>query len=327
MLTPTALLMLSVGLAACGTQAISGADSSPGSDADPNELNARAAVMPQLDELLTALRGDRDGAMLGQNRHAGWPATVDGGYLFVSTEGLPLVASDHDNWAGAIMTELYAHDGQNLFNPGALFGGWNLDEAAPTGMTIVGIDNDGGQRLAEYSHTDEFGTTSRGDAYAAYVQDTVRPLVRQYYGEPEEVGTIGASLCGLIALHIADRYPGKFDLVASLSGTLGWGSIDGQGTDTIIARDTAAGHRSTAIYLDSGGNGETCADTDSDGTNDDDDTAGDNYCETRQMETTLLVAGYQYNADLWHWYEPGAPHNEAAWAARVFRPLQEFMSL
>ena len=132
---------------------------------------------------------------------------------------------------------------------------------------------------------------------------------------------------GLIALHIADRYPGEYDFAASLSGTLGWGSISGQGADTMIARYAAAGHRGTAIYIDSGGNGTTCADTDGDGTNDDDETASDNYCETRQMESTLAGLGYVYDTDLWHWHEPGAAHNEGAWAARVFRPLQDFMSL
>jgi len=222
---------------------------------------------------------------------------------------------------------LYAHDGQNLFDPGAFFGGWQLNANAPAGLAIVGIDNAGGDRLAEYSHVDDIGETSKGDAYAAYVQDIVRPLIRSHYSEPEKLGTMGSSMGGLIALHIADRYPGEYDFAASLSGTLGWGSISGQGADTMIARYAAAGHRDTAIYIDSGGNGTTCADTDGDGTNDDDDTSSDNYCETRQMESTLAGLGYVYDTDLWHWHEPGAAHNEGAWAARVFRPLQDFMSL
>tara|TARA_R110002073_G_scaffold303128_6_gene471302 strand:- start:20003 stop:21256 length:1254 start_codon:yes stop_codon:yes gene_type:complete len=222
---------------------------------------------------------------------------------------------------------LYAHDGQNLFDPGASFGGWKLNAVAPAGLAIVGIDNAGAERLAEYSHVDDVGATSKGDAYADYVHDVIRPLIRSHYGEPEKLGTLGSSLGGLISLHIADRYPGQYDFAGSLSGTLGWGSIDGQGTDTMIARYAAAGHRDTALYIDSGGNGTTCADSDGDGTNDDDETASDNYCETRQMESTLVGLGYQYDIDLWHWHEPGAAHNEAAWAARVFRPLQEFMSL
>ncbi|MBL4637263.1 MAG: hypothetical protein JKY56_25635 [Kofleriaceae bacterium] len=225
---------------------------------------------------------------------------------------------------------LYTHDGQNLFNPSAFFGGWKLDASAPAALMIVGIDNSAA-RMSEYTHTlDDIGggsTGGTGDDYAAYVQMTVRALVEQHYGEPATVGTMGSSLGGLISLHIADRYPGQYAFAASLSGTLGWGSIGGSGSDTMIARYLSAGHRSTAIYIDSGGNGGSCADSDGDGTNDDDNSSFDNYCETRQMESTLVGLGYTYDTDLWHWWETDAPHNEAAWSVRVFRPMQNFMSL
>jgi predicted alpha/beta superfamily hydrolase len=225
---------------------------------------------------------------------------------------------------------LYTHDGQNLFNPSAIWGGWKLDASAPAALMIVGIDNSGA-RMSEYTHTtDNLGggdIGGGGDDYAAYVQLTVRALVEQHYGEPSRVGTMGSSLGGLIALHIADRYPDEYDFVASLSGTLGWGSIGGTGTETMIARYLGGGHRSTAIYLDSGGNSTNCVDSDEDGTDDDDGSASDNYCENRQMESTLLGLGYSYDTDLWHWWETDAPHNEAAWSARVYRPMQNFMDL
>jgi predicted alpha/beta superfamily hydrolase len=225
---------------------------------------------------------------------------------------------------------LYTHDGQNLFNPNAFFGGWKLNESAPAGLMIVGIDNSA-ERFSEYTHVaDDMGSGpvgGGGDNYAAFVQVTVRALVAQHYGEPATVGTMGSSLGGLIALHIADRYPGEYAFAASLSGTLGWGSIAGSGSDTMMARYQTGGHRGTAIYIDSGGNGGTCADSDGDGTNDDDPSASDNYCETRQMETTLVNLGYTYDTDLWHWWETDAGHNELAWAVRVFRPMQDFMSL
>ncbi len=376
-------------------------------DAGPD---AKPAV-DLLESLLEDLRNNRDATLLAQSRASGWPAPVDGGYLFVSTGPESLLAGDHDSWQGVAMSAeddffwvvtnanagsrykftdgsdswvadpwsrsyqwddegemsmlapqashlerhfevsdakisgrmvrvwvpeatathlLYAHDGQNLFNPNAIWGGWKLTETAPAALMIVGIDNSG-QRMSEYSHTtDNLGDGDiggGGDDYASFVQVSVRALIAQHYGEPAKVGTMGSSLGGLIALHIADRYPAEYDFVASLSGTLGWGSIGGMGTDTIIARYLAAGHRSTAIYIDSGGNGDTCSDSDSDGTNDDDQTSSDNYCENRQMETTLLGLGYAYDTDLWHWWEVDAPHNEAAWSARVFRPMQRFMSL
>jgi predicted alpha/beta superfamily hydrolase len=422
MVSPRHPLALSFLLAASGIFAGCGPDSQAAPDSGVDAVDAGAQVdaaisadatptVAELDALLEDLRNDRDATLLAQSRAQGWPAPVEGGYLFVSAGSETLLAGDHEDWQGVAMNAeddfhwlvvavnagnrykftdggsswvadpwsrsyqwdnegemsmvtptgshlerhfqvgdaniserqlrlwipeaaathvLYAHDGQNLFNPSAFFGGWKLNDSAPAALMIVGIDNSGA-RMSEYTHTpDNIGggaTGGTGDDYAAYVQVTVRALVEQHYGEPATVGTIGSSLGGLISLHIADRYPGEYAFAASLSGTLGWGSIGSTGTDTMIARYLSAGHRSTAIYIDSGGNGGTCADSDGDGTNDDDDSSFDNYCETRQMETALVGLGYTYDADLWHWWETDAPHNEAAWSARVFRPLQNFMSL
>ncbi|RLB62178.1 MAG: hypothetical protein DRI90_09685, partial [Deltaproteobacteria bacterium] len=64
-----------------------------------------------------------------------------------------------------------------------------------------------------------------------------------------------------------------------------------------------------------------------DGIEDDAPDGSDNYCENKQLEGVLLSNGYVQGVDLWHWVEPGAPHNEAAWAARVWRPLGAFAGL
>ena len=37
--------------------------------------------------------------------------------------------------------------------------------------------------------------------------------------------------------------------------------------------------------------------------------------------------GWSWGVDLHHWHEPGAPHNEAAWAERVGMPLDLFTNL
>lgn len=230
---------------------------------------------------------------------------------------------------------LYAHDGQNLFDPEAIWGGWRLQDnltgaasEAMAGIMIVGIDNTS-DRMEEYTHTaDDIGDGSvlGGQAadYAALVED-IRGFVREQYGEPGPVGTMGSSLGGLVSLYLAQRDPDGWDFAASLSGTAGWGSI-GLQNPTIIDLMQQAGHQDIAIYLDSGGNG-SCYDSDGDGTDDDDPTASDNYCENIQLRDTLAAAGYRYDTDLWHWWEPGAPHNEAAWAERVHRPLEIFAGL
>lgn len=224
---------------------------------------------------------------------------------------------------------LYVHDGQNLFDPEAFWGGWRLQESVPAGMLVVGIDNTS-DRMDEYTHVEDVisGETygGAGDAYADFLDQTVRPLVVETWGEPATVGVMGSSLGGLISFHVADRSPGAYTFAASLSGTMGWGSI-GAHNETMIERYAAAGHRDTALYLDSGGAGTTCADSDGDGVDDDDLEAHDNYCENVQLRDVLEAAGYTHEVDLWHWWEPDAEHNEAAWADRVWRPMEIFAAL
>jgi len=237
---------------------------------------------------------------------------------------------------GPIDRVLYAHDGQNLYNPAAPFGYWNLQTSALPGMLIVGIDNTPA-RMDEYTHVqDDIGDPGapnilggKGDAYADFLEGTVRPLIKERYGEPGPLGLMGSSLGGLISLHVADRYPGTYAFAASLSGTMGWGSI-GPTTHNETMIERYATHTATAavVYLDSGGVVEACVDTDGDGIDDDNPGANDNYCETLQMRDTLIAAGvYEEGTTLHYWHELGAEHNEGAWAARVFRPLEIFAGL
>lgn len=230
---------------------------------------------------------------------------------------------------GAVTHTLYAHDGQNLFDPNGISGGWRLQEALPAQVMVVAIDNTV-DRFEEYTHVADHISGQKyggqGDEYADLIQDEVRPLVRRHYGESDRLGQLGSSLGGLISLHVVQRYPGEYVFAASMSGTLGWGSIEDH-NETIIERYAAAGHANTAIYIDSGSDVSTCVDSDADGIDDDDFTSTDNYCTTLQMRDTLVNVGYQFDTDLWHWHEPGAEHNEAYWADRVWRPLEIFAGL
>ncbi|MFT6397334.1 MAG: hypothetical protein ACJAYU_002087 [Bradymonadia bacterium] len=225
---------------------------------------------------------------------------------------------------------LYAHDGQNLFDGSrASFGvSWDLDASTPDGVLVIGIDH-GPDRIYEYTwiEDDLRGTTAGGggDAYADFVQSYLRPMIDFAYGEPPNVGVIGSSLGGLISLYIAHRFPGEFDMAISLSGTLGWGSF-GSHQQTVLELYQEAGLRSTRLYVDSGGGvaGE-CVDSDTDGILDDNASGADNYCTNRQFADAMADLGYEWTVNLWHWWEPDAPHSEAAWAARVFRPLGYFV--
>ena len=224
---------------------------------------------------------------------------------------------------------LYAHDGQNLFDPNAIFGGWKLDDSLPSAMMVVAIDNTV-DRMDEYTHVpDDLGGGAIGgqaDDYATMLETVVRPLVAQHYGEPPTIGVMGSSLGGLVSLYVASQNPTDYAFVASLSGTVGWGSMgSGVTNTTMIELWAALGHQPTALYIDSGGGG-TCLDADQDGIEDDGNDS-DNYCVNKQLEATLLGVGYQQDQDFWHWHEPGAPHNEVAWSQRVWRPLQIFAGL
>ncbi len=108
---------------------------------------------------------------------------------------------------------------------------------------------------------------------------------------------------------------------------MGWGSIGGNvHNPTMIERYQAHGHQGTVLYLDSGGDGGNCGDTDGDGIDDDID-QGDNFCENAQMHDLLLTLGYQEGVDLGYVWSPGAQHNEAEWASRVSVPMQIFAGL
>ncbi|RME25451.1 MAG: hypothetical protein D6798_08950 [Deltaproteobacteria bacterium] len=230
---------------------------------------------------------------------------------------------------GGVFTHaLYAQDGNNLFDPDAINGGWHLQDSLPDGILVVGIDNTV-DRMEEYTHCEDriHGTSygGWGDAYADFIGEIVRPMMDAAYGPADTYGIMGSSLGGLISYHVADRQPDDWDMVISMSGTMGWGSIELH-NPTMPEIWSGRGHRPMVLYLDSGGGG-TCTDSDGDGVPDDDPTASDNYCENAWFRDILAEQGYEFDVDLFHWHEPGAPHNEQAWGARVWRPLDIFANL
>ncbi len=245
-------------------------------------------------------------------------------------EGEGLGPRDLQVWVpdgGQFTHALYVHDGQNLFDPGAFFGGWRLQESVPPGVLLVGIDNTPA-RLDEYTHVvdviDQDPLGGLADAYADLVEGTIRPRMEAAYGAAEVVGTMGSSLGGLVAYAIADRFPDRYAMAISLSGTMGWGSI-GLHNETMIERYAAAGKRDFWLYLDSGGDG-MCLDADDDGIFDDGD-ANDNYCENLQFRDTLEGLGYVEGEDLWYVHEVGGTHDELHWAGRVGVPMATFAGL
>jgi predicted alpha/beta superfamily hydrolase len=152
---------------------------------------------------------------------------------------------------------LYMQDGQNLADPDRAFAGtWNLEgalaEIAARGVEVivVGIPNLGPERLREYTpFVDPKMGGGDGDAYLAYVERTVKPLVdRRFRTRPgrETTGVFGSSLGGLISLYSFFRAPETFGFVGAMSPSLWYA---GRAIIDYIQRDGAPPGR---IYLDTG---------------------------------------------------------------------------
>ncbi len=234
---------------------------------------------------------------------------------------------------------LYMHDGQNLFDPGAIWGGWHVADAADTAIAsgavqpfyIVGVPNTP-DRMDEYTHTADSLNAGgpqiggRGAAYVTFLADGVKPFVDARYAtraDAAHTGVMGSSLGGLISLYVAHERPAQFGFAASMSGTFGWGSFWGSYNRTMMQLYGTSTPPGLVYYLDSGGSdggSPGCVDLDSDGVHDD-SVAGagestDNYCETLDMADTLRAHGAVNGTGLYYAYTAGAMHNEAAWAAR-----------
>lgn len=124
---------------------------------------------------------------------------------------------------------VYMHDGQNLFNNALAFAGeWGIDESmrnlqlsGDPGAIVIGIENGGASRIAEYTpwSNPQYGGGD-GEAYSAFIRNTLKPYVDANYRtkpEVEHTAIAGSSLGGLISLYAAARYPETFGKVGVFS--------------------------------------------------------------------------------------------------------------
>src|SRR5690606_26116298 len=202
--------------------------------------------------------------------------------------------------AGALMQAdlpvLYMHDGQNLFSPDAFFGGWRVSETLEAAiddgtlppLVVVGIDNTSA-RFEEYTPVtdvlDGMRVGGQADDYAAFLVGGIKPFVEQRYPvstDPGQVAVMGSSLGGLVSLYLGLRHPDVFGHVASMSGTIAWGTF-GASNPTIVQLYDDDPPLQLRIYLDSGGSeGMGCPDDGS-----------DNYCGNVELAQLLRGLGWQ----------------------------------
>ncbi|KIG18022.1 putative esterase [Enhygromyxa salina] len=266
-------------------------------------------------------------AISGRSHHERWP-DFDQAVGALEPRDLT-VWIPADGLDAAALPVLYMHDGQNLFAPDALFGGWQvsvtLDEAISGGqlspVIVVGIDNTAA-RFDEYTQVTDVidGMTfgGRADEYADFVVDGIVPFIEDRYpvaSDPGSVGVLGSSLGGLVSLYVGLRHPDVFGQIGSMSGTISWGSIGAEPANpTIVSEYLNGAPVGARIYLDSGGSeGAGCPGGGS-----------DNYCGTVELAEVLRGLGWVDEQDLFYRWEPGAPHNEVAWANRLLGALGDW---
>lgn len=114
---------------------------------------------------------------------------------------------------------LYMHDGQNIFTGNTSFAGsWLVDSTAKTfpvnkQAIIVGIDNSGKYRMAEYNAYESKYAKPEGDAYADFIVKTLKPYIDSVYRtkkEAKHTAIAGSSMGGLISMYAAVKYPDVF---------------------------------------------------------------------------------------------------------------------
>ncbi|MGH8029554.1 MAG: alpha/beta hydrolase [Arenimonas sp.] len=116
---------------------------------------------------------------------------------------------------------LYLQDGQNLFDDATSYvGEWGVDESldalARDGLPFiaVGIDHGGEKRINELAPwlLPKLGT-AEGDAYLAFVTDTVKPYVDAHYrtkSDRDHTLIGGSSMGGVMAHYAIEQHPELF---------------------------------------------------------------------------------------------------------------------
>jgi predicted alpha/beta superfamily hydrolase len=207
---------------------------------------------------------------------------------------------------------IYMQDGQNLADPERAFAGtWDLlralDNLARRGLEVivVGVPNSGAERLREYSpFADARHGGGGGDAYLAFIERTLKPLIdRRVRTRPEReaTGIFGSSMGGLISLYSFFRAPETFGFVGAMSPSLWFGNR------AIIDYIEKDGRPPGRIYVDAG-------------TEEGPTTMSD----ASQLAVVLERKGYVAGESMLFAEVEGGRHEEAHWAERL-APALEFL--
>lgn len=204
---------------------------------------------------------------------------------------------------------LYAHDGQNLFDPRTASAGadWAVGKTADSliragkmrPVIIVGIAHTQ-DRVNEY-------TRAKGRDYAAFLIEEVKPFIDGNYltlPNPSSTAVIGSSLGGLVSFYLAWEHPEVFGMAACLSGSWNW---DNAAVFQLVENQSAP-IPNIKLYVDHGSQGEE----------------GQNSWMHRLLRDALIRRGFVLGKNLAYNFGVGDNHHETAWARRVWKPLLFF---
>lgn len=203
----------------------------------------------------------------------------------------------------------YLHDGQNLFDdrtsyvPGHPWRAHTTaDRLAAAGeiepLILVGVDNTGLRRMAEYTPTRDFKHGGgEGRDYARLLIEELKPLIDNSYRtrlDPANTAVGGSSLGGLISLFLGIEYPSVFGKIAVMSPSVWWNN-----RSILSFVEAPFARPELRIWLDMGLN-----------------EGAKHLRDTDQLFRLLKRRGWREHIDLAYQRVPGGVHSEDAWADR-----------
>lgn len=126
---------------------------------------------------------------------------------------------------------LYLQDGQNLADPNAPFGNWEVDKslarlaaAGKGGLIVVGIDHGGSDRIREYTPFRESRVgPGEGEKYVRFVTHTLKPYIDGHYRtlpDRKHTGIGGSSMGALISIYAGLTHPEVYSKLLVFSPSL-----------------------------------------------------------------------------------------------------------
>jgi predicted alpha/beta superfamily hydrolase len=209
----------------------------------------------------------------------------------------------------------YLHDGQNLFDGRTSYvvnrtwrahatADWLTSIGVVEPVILVGINNAGTRRLAEYTPTrDQRLGGGEGARYGHLLTRELKPQIDDLFRtlpDPANTGLGGSSLGGLISMALGLRYPEVFGKLAVLSPSVWW---DHRSILSLVSG--ARPKPDLKIWLDMGT---------SEGLR--------HLRDCDLLHHRLRQRGWRDGKDLRYLRVPGGLHNEEAWASRFGKVLE-----